>query len=159
MTCLKSARPRRVRDDARVIELFAVAPDEDADFLAAWAAEAEPGATLYRALRADVRLRFAALAAGVQDATGGVLLIAAFDVAAGEDERFLPAWEAVRARLATRQGYLGARRLASPDGRVVVVVYWSSPLMYARTVRAEGDLVGGLAFRGEAALYAFQRRR
>jgi hypothetical protein len=136
-----------------VIELFAVAPDEDAAFLAAWAAEAPAGATLYRALRADVRLRFAALASGAPDGAGGVLLIVAFEVPAGEDERFLAAWEALRELLAARQGFLGAQLVSSPDARFVAVMHWSSPLMYARTVRAAGDVIGALPFPGDAALY------
>ena len=74
-----------------MIELFAVAPQDDAAFLAAWAAEAPPGSTLHRALRSDVRWRFAGLLAGAPDAAGGVLLIVPFDVPEGEDDRFLAA--------------------------------------------------------------------
>jgi hypothetical protein len=140
-----------------VIELFAVAPHEDAEFLAAWAAEAPPGATLHRALRPDARHRFASLADGAPDDAGGVLLIVAFDVPAGEDERFRAAWEAVREVFSARRGYLGAQLLASPDARFVAVVHWSSPLMYARAVREEGDLIAALPFPGHAALYARAR--
>jgi hypothetical protein len=134
-----------------VIELFAVPPEEDAAFLAAWSAETPPGATLHRALRADVRLRFASVASGAPES--GVLLIAAFDVPAGEDERFLPAWEAVRATFATRQGHLGGQLLRGADARFVAVVHWSSPLMYARAVREQGDLIAALPFPAHAALY------
>ena len=140
-----------------VIELFALPPAEDAAFLAAWAAEAPPGATLHRALRADVRERFAGLPPGAPDGAGGVLLIAAFDVPEGEDDRFLAAWEPVRAMFSSRRGYLGAHRLRSRDGRCVVVVHWSSPLMYARTVREEGDLIAALPFPVHAALYVRAR--
>jgi hypothetical protein len=136
-----------------VIELFAVPPHEDAAFLAAWTAEAPPGATLHRALRADVRERFASLASGAPDAAGGVLLIVPFDVPEGEDERFLAAWEAVREVLSARQGYLGAHLLRDPAARFVAVVHWSSPLMYARAVRQEGDLIAAMPFPGQAALY------
>ena len=136
-----------------MVELFAVSPHEDAEFLAAWAAEAPPGATLHRALRADVRHRFAALPPGAPDGAGGVLLIVAFDVPAGEDDRFLAAWEAVRERFSARRGYLGAQMLRSRDGRFVAVVHWSSPLMYARTVRGEGDVIAALPFASDAALY------
>jgi hypothetical protein len=136
-----------------VIELFAVAPHEDAAFLAAWAAEAPPGATLHRALRADVPHRFASLADGAPDDAGGVLLIVAFDVPAGEDERFRAAWESVREVFSARRGYLGARLLASPAARFVGLVHWSSPLMYARAVREEGDLIAALPFPSHAALY------
>ena len=76
-----------------MIELFDVPANEDAAFLAAWAAEAPPGATLHRALRADVPHRFASLDAGEPDAAGGVLLIIPFEVPEGEHERFLAAWE------------------------------------------------------------------
>jgi hypothetical protein len=136
-----------------VIELFAVAPHEDAAFLAAWAAEAPPGATLHRALRAEVRERFASLACGAPEGAGGVLLIVPFGVPAGEDDRFLAAWEAVREVFSMRQGYLGAQLLRSPDARFVAVVHWSSPLMYARAVRQEGDVIAALPFPGHPALY------
>jgi Antibiotic biosynthesis monooxygenase len=136
-----------------VIELFAVPPQEDEAFLAAWRAEAPPGATLHRALRPDVQHRFAGLAAGGPDAGGGVLLIVPFEVAAGEEERFRAAWEEVRAVLSTRRGYLGAQLLRSPDARRVAVVHWSSPLMYARAVREEGDLIAALPFPAQPALY------
>jgi hypothetical protein len=129
-----------------VIELFAVTPEQDEAFLAAWQAEAPPGTALYRALRDDVRLRFAAVPA--EDA-GGVLLIAAFD-----DDRFLAHWPAVRDVFSRRQGYIGERMLRSRDGHVAAVVRWSSPLMYARTVREEGDLIAALPFESHAALYA-----
>ena len=140
-----------------VIELFAVPPEEDAAFLAAWDAEAPPGATLHRALRADAGERFASLASGAPDEAGGVLLIVAFDVPAGEDDRFLAAWESVRELFSARRGYLGAQMLRSPDARFVAVVHWSSPLMYARTVREQGDAIAALPFPGRAALYVRER--
>lgn len=133
-----------------MIELFAVPPDEDAAFLAAWAAEAPPGATLHRALRADVPYRFAS---GAPDAAGGVLLIVPFAVPEADDERFLAAWEAVREVFSAHRGYLGAELLPSPGARFVAVVHWSSPLMYARTVREEGDLIAALPYPSRPALY------
>ena len=136
-----------------MIELFAVPPGEDAAFLAAWAAEAPPGATLHRALRADVPHRFASLEAGGPDAAGGVLLIVPFEVPAGEEARFLAAWETVREVLSARRGYLAAQVLRDRDGRVVAVVHWSSPLMYARALREEGDLIAALPFPAQPALY------
>jgi len=136
-----------------LIELFAVPPHDDAAFLAAWAAEAPPGSTLHRALRSDVRWRFAGLPAGAPDAAGGVLLIVPFDVPEGEDDRFLAAWEPVGDVFAARRGHLGAQLLRSADARHVAVVHWSSPLMYARTVREEGDLVAALPFPAHPALY------
>ena len=140
-----------------MIEFFAVGPGEDEAFLAAWAAEAPPGATLHRALRADARERFASLASGAPDEAGGVLLIVAFDVPAGEDDRFLAAWETVRGAFSARRGYLGAQMLRSPDTRFIAVVHWSSPLMYARTVREDGDAVAALPFPARAALYVRER--
>jgi hypothetical protein len=59
----------------------------------------------------------------------------------------------VREAFAARQGYVGARMLRDPDARFVAVVHWSSPLMYARAVRAEGDLIAALPFTGHPALY------
>ena len=108
----------------------------------------------YRALRTDVPLRFASLASGAPDAAGGVLLIVPFEVPTGDDDRFRAAWETVRELFSARRGYLGAQLLPSPDTRFVAVVHWSSPLMYARTVREEGDVIAALPFRGDAALYA-----
>jgi hypothetical protein len=110
-----------------VIEPFDVPPGEDAAFLAAWTAAAPPGATLHTALREDARPRYVALS----DPPGpeaGALLVAE-----------PPAdWDAVVARWRPRQGFISARR----DGGLVAA-HWSSPLMYARAVRAEGDLVPG----------------
>ena len=136
-----------------MIELFAVPPGEDAAFLAAWAAEAPPGATLHRALRADVPHRFASLEAGGPDAAGGVLLIVPLEVPEGEEQRFQAAWEEVRTVLSGRRGHLGAQLLRDRDERIVAVVHWSSPLMYARAVREEGDLIAALPFPGHPALY------
>jgi hypothetical protein len=136
-----------------LIELFAVPPHDDAAFLAAWAAEARPGATLHRALRPDAPERFASLEPGGPDDAGGVLLIVPFAVPAGDDERFLAAWEAVREALATHRGYLGAQLLQSPDARFVAVVHWSSPLMYTRALREEGDVIAALPFPSRPALY------
>ena len=137
-----------------MIELFAVAPQDDAAFHAAWAAEAPPGSTLHRALRSDARWRFAGLPAGAPDAAGGVLLIVPFDVPEGEEEdRFLAAWESVGDVFAARRGHLGTQLLRDPDARYVAVVHWSSPLMYARTVREEGDLIAALPFPAHPALY------
>jgi antibiotic biosynthesis monooxygenase len=142
-----------------LIELFAVPPDEDAAFLAAWAAEAPPGATLHRALHPDAPWRFAGLDSGGPDGDGGVLLIVPFDVPAGDDERFLAAWGTVRDVLSARRGYLGAQLLASADTRFVAVVHWSSPLMYARALREGGDLIAALPFPSRPALYVRARER
>ena len=97
-----------------------------------------------------MRWRFAGLASGGPD---GVLLIVPFDVPGGDEERFLAAWEPVGAAFAARRGHLGAQLLRSPDARLVAVVHWSSPLMYARAVREEGDLIAALPFPAHPALY------
>jgi hypothetical protein len=97
--------------------------------------------------------RFASLASGGPDDEGGVLLIVPFAAPEGEDERFLAAWERVAEVFAHRRGFLGAQLLPSPGTRFVAVVHWSSPLMYARTVREEGDLIAALPFPGDPALY------
>ena len=154
------------------IEAFDVPADDDAAFLADWA-EARTGATLHRALRADVRPRFVALgtaAPGSGDAyevvhedgepagAGGAVLIERFAVPAGGDERFTAAWEALRARLAPRRGYLGARLhrgAGTAQGRFVAVVRWSSPLMHARTLQQPEvqEAIAALPFPGRPALY------
>jgi len=123
-----------------VIELFAVGPDEDDAFLAAYAAEAPPGHALYRALRAGVRYRFASVTGPRQD---GALLIVELD------PRALDAWERAIHAFTPRQGFLGAELHDGP----VAVVRWSSPLMYARAISALGDVVAKLPFPAYAALY------
>ena len=103
------------------VEFFSVPSGEDAAFLAAWDDEAS-GTTLFRALRDDVPLRYLSL----DDApAGGVVLVAG---ARGFDE----------AAFAGKQGFLGAR----VDGDVVVV-HWSSPLMYQR---AGIEVPGGVLY-------------
>jgi hypothetical protein len=88
-----------------------------------------------------VQPRFASLPFAAPE---GVVLLVPF-----EDHRFLAAWEPVREIFAARQGFVGARLL---DDRVAVV-HWSSPLMYDRAVRAEGDLIAALPLAGPPALY------
>ena len=100
---------------------------------------------LYRALRPDVDFRFVSVAEGdgyevvredgAPDTPGGVVLIDPFEVPAGEDAAFLAGWDAARAVLAQRQGYLGARlhRATGPaEFRFVELARWSSPLMVQR---------------------------
>ncbi len=111
----------RVATPLVTVEFFSVPPGEDAAFLAAW--DAEPsGTTLFRALRDDVPLRYLSLD---DPPAGGVVLVAR---AAGWDE----------AVFAGKQGFLGAR----VDGDVVVV-HWSSPLMYQR---AGIEVPGGVLY-------------
>jgi hypothetical protein len=92
-------------------EIYTVPSGEEAAFRAAWAAEAPPGAKLYRALRGG---RFAALPAGSPEE--GVLLVAE----TGDWEGWTRSW-------AGRQGFLGAWRVGE-----LSVAHWSSPLMYQR---------------------------
>ena len=131
-----------------MIEFFAVTPDEDQAFLAAWEASAPPETTLHRALRADVRWRFVALPGESRD---GVLLVAAFGVTADDD--FRAAWEPVREAFSARQGFVGAQVREDAAGRAVAIVHWSSPLMYQRAVRALGDLIAAMPYAAQAALY------
>jgi hypothetical protein len=91
-----------------------------------------------------VRLRYASFAAGAPLA--GVLLIVPFETA---DDRLPAAWETAIGVLAARQGFLGAQ-LHDRVG----VVRWSSPLMYARALREEGDVIATMPFPSEPALYA-----
>jgi hypothetical protein len=111
--------------------------------------EDDAAGVLYRALRPDVAFRFVSVAEGdgyelvrehgTPDIAGGVVLIDPFDVPAGEDDAFLAGWDAARAALAGRQGYLGARlyRAAGPaDFRFVELARWSSPLMVQRAAAA-----------------------
>jgi heme-degrading monooxygenase HmoA len=132
------------------VDLFAVPPGADAEFLADWAAEAR-AATLYRALRDDVDFRFAAIGEDVAgDLEGGCLQIEAFEVRDGEAQRFLAAWEASRAALAGRRGYLGARLIHGDEGafRFIGITRWSSPLMSFRA--RDGATI---PFASHAALY------
>jgi hypothetical protein len=116
------------------IDWFAVAPDDDEVFLAAWAAEGGAGA-LYRAIRADVAYRFVAVTPGRGeyelvrehgsiDVAGGVVLIATY-----EEPPELPTG---------RRGYIGSRLYRGEAG-FVELARWSSPLMVFRAKRP-GDL-------------------
>ena len=111
-----------------MIEHYAVPPAEDDAFLAAYAADAPPGHALYRALRDDATYRYASVPGPPRD---GALLIADADETT---------WNAATAAFAGRQGYLGAERHGA-----LGLAHWSSPLMYARTVNALGDLLPGAA--------------
>jgi hypothetical protein len=152
------------------IEAYEVAPDDDADFLAS-----APAAGLYRALRADVPLRFVRVEAadnrsgdsavyetayddGEPEGAGGAVLIWPFEVPDGADERFLAAWERLHELLAPRQGRLGTRlhrSLGADRFRFVAIVRWSSPLMYARALREPdiGAAIADLPFPGRPAMY------
>jgi heme oxygenase (mycobilin-producing) len=161
------------------ITAFEVAPEDDQRFIATW--ESGRGATLHRALRRDVVLRFVELAPdaganaavpfvahpgryevvhedGDPDGAGGAVLINPFDVPARDDERFLAGWRRVRDLLAARHGYLGTRlhrAVAPADFRFVNIARWSSPLMFARA-REEPAIqraAADLGFRGQPALY------
>ena len=150
------------------IGLFAVPPGEDEDFLAAWAEDGAPGATLYRALRDDADFRFAELredggeyevvrSDGRADAEAGCVLINPFEVPAGEDGSFLAAWETARAALADARGYLGSQLHHAPeaDFRFVNVARWSSPLMLQRAIQRPDfqTAAAAIAYRSHPALY------
>jgi hypothetical protein len=128
------------------IELFTVAPGDDDAFLASWRRE-RAGATLYRALRDDVPLRFVGVAPGAgyelahedgtPDVGGGAIQITVLDEPSG--------WQRAREAMSTRRGYLGSRLYRGADG-YVAITRWSSPLMVARAARE-------VEFPGAAALY------
>jgi hypothetical protein len=119
------------------IEFFAVPPEDDEAFIAAWR-EAHGAAPLFRAIRADAESRFVGIAPdgpyalvfedGAVDDPVGVLLI---DVKALDPAR-------------GRRGYLGMRRYAAEALPDVTIVRWSSPLMVQRA---------GPAVSAHAALY------
>jgi heme oxygenase (mycobilin-producing) len=162
-----------------LIDLFEVAPEADDAFLSDWASERGASAVLYRALRADVDFRFAAVAPagdgapapglyevvheeGAPDGSEGVTLINPFEVPVGEDERFVAGWERARAALADQRGYLGTRlhrSVGESDLRFVNLARWSSPLMFARaTQRPEFRAAGaGLPYAAHPALYSVVR--
>jgi heme-degrading monooxygenase HmoA len=159
-----------------LIDLFEVAPESDAAFLADWESERSASAVLYRALRADVDFRFVAVTRvdddssaparyetvheeGAPDGSEGVTLIDPFEVPAGEDERFVAGWERARAALADQRGYLGTRlhrSVGDSPFRFVNLARWSSPLMFARaTQRPEFRAAGaGVPYTAHPALYS-----
>jgi hypothetical protein len=153
------------------IAAFEVPPASDAAFRSAFDT---PGA-LYRALRDDVALRYVCVASepppsvppipahaavydvvhedGDPDGAGGAVLITPF---AGGDEELTARWLVLRGLFAGRQGYLGSRlyRSTGPaDFRHVALVRWSSPLMYARTLRQAGVGPAMAELPAEPALY------
>ena len=159
-----------------LIDLFDVAMESDDAFLADWESEGGESAVLYRALRADVDFRFVAVARaaegssasglyevvhedGVPDGSEGVTLINPLEVPDGDDDRFIAAWERVRAALADERGYLGTRLhrgVGVSDLRFVDLARWSSPLMFARaTQRPEfREAAASLPYAAHPALYS-----
>jgi heme-degrading monooxygenase HmoA len=162
-----------------LIDLFEVAPESDDAFLADWDSERGESAVLYRALRADVDVRFVAVARvdegssapglyevaheeGAPDGSEGVTLINPFEVPEGDEERFVAGWERARAALADQRGYLGTRLhrgVGTSDFRFVDLARWSSPLMFARaTQRPEvREAAAGLPYAAHPALYSVVR--
>ena len=175
----------------RLINVFNVPPEADEAFMADWervreslaAQDGFGGIALFRALRSDVDHRYVDIARvdatrgpfashpglyevvhdeGTPDGAGGVVLINPFEVPAGEDERFVAAWERVRALRGGQRGYLGTRlhrSLGAADFRYVDVARWSSPLMIFRAsqqpeVRQAG---AGLPYPAHPALYSVVR--
>ena len=164
---------------ATLIAAFEVPPDADAAFLAA---QRGHGATLHRALRADVDFRFVAVAPaddarpaiapvpfptragryeveheeGTPDIEGGVLRISALEVAPGEDEAFLAAWHRAREARAGQRGYLGTRlhrAVSAAELRLVETARWSSPLAFARAEKRSEVRDATPAWRSHAGLY------
>jgi hypothetical protein len=132
-----------------LIEFFDVPPNREEAFLASWRAERATG-ILFRALRDDAFARFVAVTAGAGayevvhedgdvDGAGGVTLIEPFEVAAGDDQRFLDDWQDLRTLFAAQRGYLGSRlHHASAGGEdfpYVGIGRWSSPLMRHRALQ------------------------
>jgi hypothetical protein len=114
------------------IEFFEVAPEEDDDFLSAWAAEG--GGELYRAIRDDVRCRFV----GVKDG-GGYELARGDGVLHGSGGVVLfHDWEEPPELPTGRRGYIGSCLYRGVEG-YVEMAWWSSPLMVFRAQRP-GDL-------------------
>jgi hypothetical protein len=158
-----------------VIDAYEVPPEADEEFLAALG-----DTPVHRALRRDVRLRFVTITAepieadppfarhrgvytvghedGDVDGAGGVILIDAFEVGPGDDERFLAGWHALRDLLAVQQGYLGTRlhRATGDAGyRFVHQERWSSPLMVFRATRlpAFAEAAARMPFPSHPGLY------
>ncbi len=111
------------------IELYDVAPGDDAAFLAAWEADRTEG-ILLRAVSADAPVRYVGISAagdeyalvheeGDVEGHGGVILIAPTATAPGA--------------FAGHRGYLGMRVYRSPaHPGDLTVARWSSPLMIQR---------------------------
>ena len=95
---------------------------------------------------------------GTPDARDGVILINAFEVPEGDDERFLAGWERARGTLAQQRGYLGTRlhrSLGPADFRFVNIARWSSPLAFAKAVEqpAFQEAAAAMPFSSHPALY------
>jgi hypothetical protein len=110
----------------------------DEAFLADWQRErGASGATLYRAIRSDVPLRFVSVSPGGShelvhedgdiDGDGGIIRIDVID-----DEPSLVAWHGLREVFATRRGYLGSRLYRGTGSGGIGIARWSSPLMVQR---------------------------
>jgi hypothetical protein len=133
--------------------------------------EPAPGTVVHRAWREDVTPRYVVMGSGSPpaaggaafavvrdegevDGAGGTVVITRYAVDAGDDERFLAAWEAARAALTGQQGRLGTRlhRASGPArARFVERTRWSSPLMVARAQRRTD--VPAVPFPAAAAAY------
>jgi heme-degrading monooxygenase HmoA len=155
------------------IDAFEVPPEADQEFLAAG-----PAGTVHRALRPDVRLRWVTIGErpaaldvpfahhggaykiihedGDVDGPGGVILINAFEVEPGDDERFVRGWHAVRDLLAGQRGHIGTRlHFGDGDYRFVNVARWSSPLMIFRATNlpAFAEATAQVPFPSHAGVY------
>jgi heme-degrading monooxygenase HmoA len=171
------------------IDAFEVPPEADDGFVEAWERRHAKG-VLHRALREDADLRFVAVT-GVEDAAGwepaagdpfpahsalyevvhedgepdgteGVILINAFEVARGEEERFLAPWRGARDVLAQQRGYLGTRlhrAVGDADFGFVNIARWSSPLMFFRALQEPAFAAASeaISFASHPALYQVVR--
>jgi len=156
------------------ISAFEVPPGADERFLGEWTADA--ATVLYRALRPDADFRFVSIGPGEAsprghtsvyeivredgkpDTAGGVVVINPFEVADGDDERFLDGWDRARTVLELQRGYIGRRlhrSTSAADFRYVDVARWSSPLMFARALDRPDfqDAARAIPFRSHAGLY------
>jgi len=154
------------------IDRFAVPPEDDDAFLAEWDALAAGGPrVLLRAVRPDAPVRFVELAAsgageryelvreaGDPDGEGGVVLVARY--ATKRFERFVAAWDGLRAVLAGRRGHIGARLYRGAED-LVELAHWSSPLMVQRAAQDPAVQAAGAAVVSallDAAVYQVVRR-
>lgn len=98
---------------------------------------------------------------GIPDGRDGVVLINAFEVADGEEDRFMTGWDRARELLAAQPGYLGTRlhrSLGPADFRFVEIARWSSPLAFTRARSQPGlQPAAAMPFASHAALYQVRR--
>ena len=146
---------RALRRDAELRFVNVARVDSPQAWRAAIADPDFPAATV--AFKAHASLYEVVHEDATPDGRQGVILINAFEVPAGEDDRFLAAWKRARELLAARPGYLGTRlhrSLAPADFRFVNIARWSSPLAFSRAVgRPDFQQAARMPFASHPALY------